>query len=98
MTKEGAFIKSWKRRFFFMESEALYYAADVKTRFVTRGAVELRGARIHETNVGSRNFSFSVLTPTRTYFLQCDSEEDKTDWIAVLRARIAQIGATPARK
>jgi predicted nuclease with TOPRIM domain len=98
MTKEGAFIKSWKRRFFFMESEALYYAADIKTRFVTRGAIELRGARIHETNVANRICSFSILTPTRTYFLQCDSEQDKAEWIAILRARIAQIGAATAKK
>eukprot|EP01122_Echinamoeba_exundans_P000402 TRINITY_DN10357_c0_g1_i1.p1 TRINITY_DN10357_c0_g1~~TRINITY_DN10357_c0_g1_i1.p1 ORF type:complete len:563 (-),score=127.00 TRINITY_DN10357_c0_g1_i1:24-1712(-) len=98
MTKEGAFIKSWKRRFFFMESEALYYAADIKTRFVTRGAIELRGARIHETNVANRICSFSILTPTRTYFLQCDSGQDKAEWISVLKARIAQIGNANVKK
>lgn len=91
MTKEGAFVKSWKRRFFFMESDALYYSSDAKTRFVTRGAIELKNARIADGNVQNRPSSFSILTPARTYFLQCDSEEEKMDWLEALRVRIAQL-------
>jgi len=79
--KEGFVVHSWKRRFFFLESENLYYARSKGDRFNTMGTIPLCGAKIYEVLVPGKDYSFAVKSKLRTYFMVASNNSEKIEWM-----------------
>ena len=88
MMKEGHFITNWKKRYFVLKNEALYYYREENQPFPA-GAISIRDATI--TTAETRfPHSFQVLTRQlnsamhEKYVIACESEQEMKEWIAVI--------------
>ena len=88
MMKEGHFITNWKKRYFVLKNEALYYYREENQAFPA-GAISIRDATI--TTAETRfPYSFQVLTRQlnsamhEKYVIACESEQEMKEWIAVI--------------
>jgi len=89
-------VKSWKRRWFYVESSSLFYCTDVKEKFSPQGAIVLKDAKIDtDVLIPNKRNCFAIKTPSRTYFLCADTPEEKMEWTAFLKKKIAQVNNQP---
>eukprot|EP01100_Stratorugosa_tubuloviscum_P000809 TRINITY_DN117_c4_g1_i1.p1 TRINITY_DN117_c4_g1~~TRINITY_DN117_c4_g1_i1.p1 ORF type:complete len:521 (-),score=234.35 TRINITY_DN117_c4_g1_i1:200-1762(-) len=82
MTKEGGAVRNWKRRYFILNKNMLYYYKSEKESH-PQGFVSLD----RETEIRSDNknkLGIEVVTGRRTYFLRTYNQQDKDDWITTL--------------
>jgi hypothetical protein len=91
LIKQGARVKNWKRRFFFIESDFLYYSESPKTRFVTLGMINLDGAEVDQAIVPNRAHVIAVKTSSRTFYLCAESEQDMHEWLNLLKEKVEDI-------
>ncbi|XP_061823420.1 pleckstrin homology domain-containing family A member 1-like isoform X2 [Nerophis lumbriciformis] len=94
--KQGAVMKTWKRRYFILDENALsYYKSDLD-----RGALRvihlkdiLKVQECKQSELMMRDNLFEMITSSRTFYLQTDSPEDMHSWIKALSgAIVAQRG------
>jgi len=94
LTKEGAKWKTWKRRWFMLDesnSRLFYYptkrdeADDKFLGFVNLDDATNAMALEPEAKGGKRHL-FQIVTPSRTWYLQGDSEEIKNQWLSTVQA------------
>jgi len=86
LTKQGGSIKTWKRRWFVLKNDTLYY---FKTQKDTeqKGEIKLEKTSSCNPEPGLRTgkkknrFYFSVGTSTRTFLMFSDSEETMKQWV-----------------
>lgn len=94
LTKQGGKRKTWKRRFFKLFPHSLKYYKPSGNDSATEevGAIPLHGGAVVELGGTGKSdrphqFSLTPLLPSsgyRTYYLQCESSEDLSEWVAAI--------------
>jgi len=94
LTKEGAKWKTWKRRWFMLNesnTRLFYYPSKRETPddkylgFVNLDDATCAIALEPEAKGGKRHL-FQIVTPSRTWYLQAESEEIKNMWLSTMHA------------
>ncbi|XP_029019505.1 pleckstrin homology domain-containing family A member 2 [Betta splendens] len=91
--KQGNVRKSWKRRFFTLDDNAVSYFKSETDKEPLR-AIPLRDVqKVHECLVKSgelllRDNLFEIITSSRTFYIQTDSPEDMHGWIRDIETKI----------
>jgi len=92
LTKEGGRIRSWKRRWFVLESGCIRYYKDKTDRKVL-GEIQLEGpcavispAATGGGNIQQKQCTLQVQTPSRTYRMYADSVAEKDEWVKVIQS------------
>eukprot|EP01103_Thecamoeba_quadrilineata_P018180 TRINITY_DN679_c0_g1_i1.p1 TRINITY_DN679_c0_g1~~TRINITY_DN679_c0_g1_i1.p1 ORF type:complete len:742 (+),score=86.98 TRINITY_DN679_c0_g1_i1:535-2760(+) len=84
LTKQGHFMKNWKKRFFVLKSEFLYYyrtAIDPKPA----GSINLWNCRVEATTAVQFGFTIaSQISTHESYCLFADSEKEMNSWIQAI--------------
>lgn len=96
LTKQGGSIKTWKKRWFILKGNTLFY-------FKTRTDQDLTGSITLEPsseckvvkNTGGKKFFFSVSTAKRTFMIWASKEEVCNDWVAAINEKIAELKKGP---
>lgn len=98
--KQGNVRKSWKRRFFTLDDNAVSYYKSEMDKEPLR-AIPLRDIqRVHECLVKSgdlllRDNLFEIITNSRTFYIQTDSPEEMHDWIRDIEVKIQDFRGPP---
>ena len=80
--KQGAVRKSWKRRFFILTEAAFAYYKDVEESEPLESIDTDKIMGVAQTReFKDRDFMLAVDTAGREFYLQCETEEDMTDWM-----------------
>ncbi|XP_060951354.1 pleckstrin homology domain-containing family A member 1-like [Limanda limanda] len=94
--KQGAVMKTWKRRYFMLEENALSYYKSDQEREALRVIALKEIHKVQECKQSEpmmRDNLFEMVTSSRTFYIQADSPEDMHSWIkAVSGAIVAQRG------
>jgi serine/threonine protein kinase len=107
LTKLGANVKNWKRRWVILEDYCLtYYSGE--DGHGARGSISLETVeriedictfekreaveREEKAAVGKENL-FLLFTPTRIWYFVADNEKSKKDWINVIKEQLAELQA-----
>jgi len=93
LVKQGQIVKSWKKRFFFFQSELLYYAKSKEDRFKTIGCIPLINSTCRQTEVPGKHFSFIIETKDRSYYLVAASDREMKDWIVAVQKYIKNLNS-----
>ncbi|KAI0288798.1 hypothetical protein BC826DRAFT_1092920 [Russula brevipes] len=93
--KKGERRKTWKRRWFVLRPAHLAYYK-TSAEYQLHRLLELQD--VHTCTpvaLKRRENTFGVVTATRTYYLQAESQEDAKAWVAAIReAKEAQLAST----
>jgi len=84
LREEEFIVRSWKRRFFFLQTEHLYYSKTKGDRFNTLGAIPLTGASVCEVVIPGKDYSFALKTTLKTYYMVASNQNEKIEWINAL--------------
>ncbi|XP_013118346.1 diacylglycerol kinase eta isoform X2 [Stomoxys calcitrans] len=88
--KEGFLLKQtwsfqrWRRRFFRLKRNKLYYAKDPKSDVFDE--IDLSDLCTAECSIKNVNHSFQVITPTRSLVLCAESRREMEDWLGSLKS------------
>ncbi|KAH9055218.1 hypothetical protein EDB87DRAFT_1764182 [Lactarius vividus] len=96
--KKGERRKTWKRRWFVLRSAHLAYYK-TSAEYQLHRLLDLQDVHAcTPVTLKRREHTFGVVTATRTYYLQAESQQDAKAWVAAIRAaREAQLAsAAPA--
>ncbi|XP_061585073.1 pleckstrin homology domain-containing family A member 2 [Cololabis saira] len=98
--KQGNVRKSWKRRFFTLDDNAVsYYKSEMEKEPLR--AIPLRDIqKVHECLVKSgdlllRDNLFEIITSSRTFYIQTDSPEEMNGWIRDVEKKIQEFRGPP---
>ncbi|XP_035514890.1 pleckstrin homology domain-containing family A member 2 [Morone saxatilis] len=98
--KQGNVRKSWKRRFFTLDDNAVsYYKSDMDKDPLR--TIPLRDIqKVHECLVKSgdlllRDNLFEIITSSRTFYIQTDSPEEMHGWIRDIEMKIQDFRGPP---
>ena len=82
LSKRGFFNSAFKRRYFLLTNQHLYYYTDDHTSVgaTLKGKIDLEVIEGIEDNAGSEH-CFSIHTPFRVYCLKATNEGSKREWI-----------------
>ncbi|XP_063242323.1 diacylglycerol kinase eta isoform X2 [Bacillus rossius redtenbacheri] len=89
-TKEGYLMKQtwsfqrWRRRYFKLRGNKLYYAKDTKA--VIFDEISLTDLSFAECSIKNVNHSFQLITPYRRLVLCAESRREMEEWISALKA------------
>lgn len=86
LVKQGKIVKNWKKRYFFLTNNILYYSRTKETRFTILGHIDLADASIKTNRIPTLPNLISIITPSRTWYLRAESELDMLEWIEALEA------------
>ena len=94
LTKQGEYIKTWRRRWFVLKQGRLFWFKDpaVTRASEPRGVIPVsscltvKGAE----DVLNRQFAFELSTPTETMYFIADAEKEKEEWINSIGRSIVQ--------
>ncbi|XP_074527274.1 pleckstrin homology domain-containing family A member 2 [Halichoeres trimaculatus] len=98
--KQGNVRKSWKRRFFTLDDNAVSYYKSETDKEPLR-AIPLRDIqKVHECLVKSgelllRDNLFEIITSSRTFYIQTDSPEEMHGWIKDVEIKIQDFRGPP---
>ncbi|XP_065821975.1 pleckstrin homology domain-containing family A member 2 isoform X2 [Labrus bergylta] len=98
--KQGNVRKSWKRRFFTLDDNAVSYYKSETDKDPLR-AIPLRDIqKVHECLVKSgelllRDNLFEIITNSRTFYIQTDSPEEMHGWIRDVELKIQDFRGPP---
>ena len=85
MNKQGGSWKSWKKRWFVLNGETLYYFESNKPDAVPKGSINLVGAAIKQMSMSKAN-TFAIGVTARTYVMSCDTPDDYEKWFEACTA------------
>jgi len=81
LEKRGAVRKNWKRRFFTLCKDFLYYQKTPQDK-KKLGKIELKGIKIQSApEMKERPYCFKITTEKRVYYVHGYSHEETLDWI-----------------
>ncbi|XP_041793790.1 pleckstrin homology domain-containing family A member 2 [Chelmon rostratus] len=98
--KQGNVRKSWKRRFFTLDDNAVSYYKSEMDKEPLR-AIPLRDIqKVHECLVKSgdlllRDNLFEIITSSRTFYIQTDSPDEMHGWIRDIEMKIQDFRGPP---
>jgi len=94
LTKQGIVVKNWKRRFVVQLGTVVQYFKKQKDP-VAAGDILLKDATKIDCleAIDGKSFCFSVVTPTREFFVSCDNVKDLYEWVQLLRGAQAVLCA-----
>lgn len=98
--KQGNVRKSWKRRFFTLDDNAVSYYKSDTDKEPLRG-IPLRDIqKVHECLVKSgdllfRDNLFEIITNSRTFYIQTDTPEEMHGWIRDIEMKIREFRGLP---
>jgi len=91
--KQGGLVKSWKKRWFVVRGDSMYYYDDSKS-LQQKGSFCITNCIAQEAkNKTQRENSFAIYdvdNKSRTYFLQALSPNDYDDWVNFLNIYISE--------
>ncbi|KAH3761976.1 hypothetical protein Pelo_6199 [Pelomyxa schiedti] len=83
LTKQGGMVKSWKKRWFVLKGNTLYYFVTTSDNEPT-GVIDMAGARV---SASSRfKHALEITTIDRVYPIAAESAAEMNSWIAALTA------------
>jgi hypothetical protein len=84
LTKQSAWLKDWRRRFFILKGSKLFFA---KGEFsAPHGMIDLSNCmtvKSAELKAGKKN-AIEVSTKENTYYMYADTDKEKDDWIGAI--------------
>lgn len=91
--KQGNVRKSWKRRFFTLDDNAVSYYKSETDKEPIRAVLLRDIQKVHECLVKSgdlllRDNLFEIITSSRTFYIQTDSPEEMRGWIRDIDIKI----------
>ncbi|KAJ5075305.1 centaurin/arf [Anaeramoeba ignava] len=90
LKKTSSKVKAWKRRFFVIKNHKFYYYRSWKD--LTRvGELDLLYCTIKISNDRNRRNCFEIISTTKTYILQAETEEETRSWIEVVNNNISAL-------
>ncbi|ELR10902.1 kinesin motor domain containing protein [Acanthamoeba castellanii str. Neff] len=89
LTKQGGLVKSWKRRYFFLQKGSMYYFDD-PSKDKALGFFDLRGCAVMDAEEETKKpFSFGIFHKSqRTYWLHAKDRQEMTEWMDTLQQAI----------
>jgi len=83
--------KPWKSRYFILVDGALYYY-ETTTSETPNGVILLKNCKVEERmeTESKKQFSFSLKTETQEVVIAAKSEEEKLEWIRMLRENVGK--------
>jgi hypothetical protein len=85
--KAGEINKSFQQRYWVLMDHTLYYFKDsvkAQTNASPAGFIPLDNCKVEIVEKPVRQFSFELMTPSRTYLLSADSQQSLEEWLGVL--------------
>eukprot|EP01114_Cavostelium_apophysatum_P021189 TRINITY_DN7317_c0_g1_i1.p1 TRINITY_DN7317_c0_g1~~TRINITY_DN7317_c0_g1_i1.p1 ORF type:complete len:456 (-),score=110.38 TRINITY_DN7317_c0_g1_i1:871-2238(-) len=99
LVKRGAKMKNWKRRFFVVTPDTIYYFADepsVRANREPLGSISLSTCSSCVVNNSmKKDYCFELTTPTRIYYCSCVSKDEMDLWMSTLSLYIYSSVSTP---
>mmetsp|Transcript_3897 Transcript_3897/g.5841 ORF Transcript_3897/g.5841 Transcript_3897/m.5841 type:complete len:500 (-) Transcript_3897:103-1602(-) len=92
LTKQGGSIKTWKKRWFILKGDTLFYFKTQKAQDVT-GSITLEPTSTCQAVPAKSNAKkhfFSVATTRRTFLMWASDEKTAQDWVKVINEKIAE--------
>jgi hypothetical protein len=94
--KIGGKVRNWKRRYFILKDEYLYYFSSDNPTSIALGSVHLLLSEVKTSNIQflwkrterKETYVMEVVTSGRTYYLRATSKGDMEDWEKSLRDAI----------
>lgn len=98
--KQGNVRKSWKRRFFTLDDNAVSYYKSETDKEPLRSILLRDIQKVHECLVKSgdlllRDNLFEIITGSRTFYIQTDSPEEMQGWITDIQTKIQDFRGPP---
>lgn len=88
LNKEGSIVKSWKKRFFKLQDQAIIYYESVKESSI-KGVFLLRESECRVSKKKDKPFIFEIVHPRRTLYCSADSERELNEWVAAISNNIS---------
>eukprot|EP01094_Clydonella_sp_ATCC50884_P012976 TRINITY_DN2326_c0_g1_i4.p1 TRINITY_DN2326_c0_g1~~TRINITY_DN2326_c0_g1_i4.p1 ORF type:complete len:177 (-),score=54.07 TRINITY_DN2326_c0_g1_i4:299-829(-) len=81
LTKQGAFVRSWKRRWFVQRGATISYFRN-QGDSEPAGVIDLESCQVHHATrkTGKRN-ALELVTADRNFYMYADSSEEMEQWI-----------------
>ena len=84
LTKQGGFIKSWKKRWFVLtKTELIYYT---KAGGDEKGRIPIIGSTCDLAPECKAQPAFKIVTSSRTFFIVGESQIDVNLWVQAIRS------------
>lgn len=94
LTKQSAWLKDWRRRYFILKGSKLFFAKGEFT--APHGMIDLSTCmtvKSAELKVGKKN-AIEVSTKESTFYLYADTDKEKDEWIGAIGRSIVQSSST----
>eukprot|EP00516_Mucochytrium_quahogii_P005384 CAMPEP_0203747846 /NCGR_PEP_ID=MMETSP0098-20131031/2886_1 /ASSEMBLY_ACC=CAM_ASM_000208 /TAXON_ID=96639 /ORGANISM=" , Strain NY0313808BC1" /LENGTH=115 /DNA_ID=CAMNT_0050636411 /DNA_START=403 /DNA_END=750 /DNA_ORIENTATION=- len=93
LTKRSKWLKEWRKRFFVLKGNRLYYCKD--SHSAPHGEIDLKDCltvKSAEDKTNKKN-CFEVATPQEVFFLFADTEKEKDEWIGAIGRAIVRFSS-----
>lgn len=90
LVKQGGSIKTWKKRYFVLKNNELYYQKDPQDP-QPKGKISLTGFMVRVLDAKEakekvdRKYCIEIIQPQRNYLLCAETQQDILEWAIVLR-------------
>ena len=94
LTKQSAWLKDWRRRYFILKGSKLFFAKSKNGQ--PHGMIDLATCttvKSAELKAQKRN-ALEVSTPVTTFLMYADTEKEKDDWIGSIGRAIVRCSST----
>lgn len=86
----------WNRRYFELKNDSLTYTSETKT--LEKTTIDLRICMVRTISNIDRKYCFEILSPSKSFILQAESEFEMNDWVSLIQGAITRaLQSTPPR-
>jgi len=98
LTKQSAWLKDWRRRYFILKGKSLFFCKSEYS--APHGMIDLASCTtVKSADMKARKKnSFEISTPDTTFLLYADTEKEKDDWIGSVGRAIVRCSNTYTRE